>query len=422
MYQKGSVKELENLCGVDQLVKIFCELITYDTASDEHSRSVPSSVGQLRLGAFIAARLSALDYDCRQDDKGVVTVKVPASEGCEKAKKLCLLAHLDTSPDASGANVKAALVRNYQGGGIELENGLVTDDKICPQLDSHIGEDIIVTDGTTLLGADDKAGVAVLIKLLHEIRVNPSLKHGPLTVIFSVDEEIGLSVSHLDVKKIDCDFGVTVDGCDKGELDVATFNAAGTVVNFKGRSIHTAVAYKKMVNAVGVASRFMNMLPPLEKPESTLAKEGFYHVYGLEGNVGQAQLRMILRDFSADGLEKRAKKVDDIARLLNDELGYECVSVEHRHQYSNMADVLKEHGEILDLCRKAYTGAGLTVNECWIRGGTDGSNLSCAGLPCPNIFMGGLCCHGVHECLPVQSLTASYDVICELTKLVATDN
>ncbi|MBO6258962.1 MAG: peptidase T [Succinivibrio sp.] len=419
MYQKGSVKDLENLCGIDQLVKIFCELISYDTTADELSSTVPSTVGQLRLGAFIAARLSALDYDCRQDDKGVVTVKVPASEGYENSRKLCLLSHLDTSPDADGANIKAALVRNYRGEGIELENGQVTDESICPSLASHKGDDIIVTDGTTLLGADDKAGVAVLIKLLHDIRLNPSLVHGPLTVVFSVDEEIGLSVSHLDVSRIDCDFGVTIDGTDVGELDVATFNAAGAVVSFTGRSIHTAVAYKKMVNAIGVATRFMNMLPPLEKPEATLDKEGFYHVYGFEGNVGEATVRMLLRDFTTEGLKARTDKVLSIARMLNDELGYDCVCAQIRHQYSNMADVLKDRDEILKLCRKAYTNTGLAVKECWIRGGTDGSNLSCAGLPCPNIFTGGLCCHGVHECLPVQSLNASYNVVCELVKLVA---
>lgn len=417
--QKGSIKALEDKAGLDPLLNIFLDLISYDTKADIKGNNVPSSIGQLRLGAYLLSRINALGFECSQTKSGVIITRVKASKGCENAKRLCLLAHLDTATDASGANIKASLVTNYEGNGIELENGLILDDKISEELNEHIGDDIVVTDGTTLLGADDKAGVAVLMRLLNELSVNQSIKHGPLTIIFSVDEEIGKSCDYLDVNEIACDFAATIDGTNLGELDVATFNAYGAEIVFKGITIHTSVAYKKMINSLTVAAEFINMLPKDEAPETTKGLEGFYHVNDMEGTVAQTKLLMILRDFDKDKLMKRVAFVKELCQKLNDKYGREVAVPYFVEQYKNMAEGLKGHEEILDLCRDAFKDAGVLVRENYVRGGTDGSNLSNRGLPCPNIFTGGLNCHGPYECLPVKALNKAYDVTLALVKRVS---
>lgn len=419
--QQGTVKDLEELCAVDPLVHTFCDLISYDTKSDGYSDKAPSTVGQLRLGAMVVSKLRDLGYDARQDERGVVTAKVSPSKGAESAPALALIAHLDTAPDASGAGVTPHLVKQYAGGGIELKNGLVLDDAICPELPLHYDEDIIVTSGETLLGADDKAGVAAIMHLLKDLSLNPEIPHPKITAVFSVDEEIGRSADYIDLKQVGCDYGVTVDGGEVGELSVETFNAQGAIVSFTGRSVHTAVAYKTMINAVSLASRFIALLPPQEKPENTRAREGFYHVHNIEGSVDHAELRMILRDFDESGLDARAKVIDDIAAFLNREAGFEAVKVEHFAQYRNMAQVLREHPQIVSLCKRAYEKAGIVPALLSVRGGTDGSNLSNRGLPCPNLFTGALNCHGPYECLPVPSLHKAYEVVRALAELGAAE-
>ena len=414
--QTGTSKDFDNLCGVDPLVKIFSDLIAFDTRADGSSKTVPSSVGQLRFGAYLSSTISELGYDSKQDEHGVITVKIPASDGCEKAKSLCLLAHMDTAPDCSGAGVKPRLVRKYSGEGIKLDNGLTITSSFCPELSSHIGEDIIVTDGTTLLGADDKAGIACLLLLLRNLKTDSSLKHGPLKIIFSVDEEIGLSTRYLDVKDIACDYGITVDGTELGELDVATFNAYGAILNFHGTAVHTAVAYKNLVNAITLATEFISMLPRDEKPENTRGEEGFYHVHGIEGEVERAKLKMIIRDFTDEGMKKRLDFVKSAVEFLNNKYGQGRVDLDLKFQYSNMEEVLKQNQEILDICTKAFKDAGVKVVLNRVRGGTDGSNLSSQGLPTPNIFTGGLNCHGPYECLPVDAFNSSYRVVEALVK------
>ncbi len=414
--QTGTSKDFDNLCGVDPLVKIFSDLIAFDTRSDGSSKTVPSSVGQLRFGAYLSSTISELGYDSKQDEHGVITVKIPASDGCEKAKSLCLLAHMDTAPDCSGADVKPRLVRKYSGEGIKLDNGLTITSSFCPELSSHIGEDIIVTDGTTLLGADDKAGIACLLLLLRNLKTDSSLKHGPLKIIFSVDEEIGLSTRYLDVKDIACDYGITVDGTELGELDVATFNAYGAILNFHGTAVHTAVAYKNLVNAITLSTEFISMLPRDEKPENTRGEEGFYHVHGIEGEVERAKLKMIIRDFTDEGMKKRLDFVKSAVEFLNNKYGQGRVELDLKFQYSNMEEVLKQNQEILDICTKAFKDAGVKVVLNRVRGGTDGSNLSSQGLPTPNIFTGGLNCHGPYECLPVDAFNSSYRVVEALVK------
>ncbi|MGN0903428.1 MAG: peptidase T [Succinivibrio sp.] len=417
--QKGSVKDLEDLCGVDPLVKTFCDLISYDTKADPDSKTVPSSVGQLRFGAYLTTLLHSLGYDARQDDRGVISLKVLPSKGFEDAKGLCLLAHMDTAPDKSGADINPSLVKNYEGQGIALNDSMVLDESISPELSSHIGDDIIVTDGNTLLGADDKAGIAVILQLLHNIKVNPSIEHGPLTVIFTVDEEIGHSSEYVDVEKTECEYGVTVDGTAEGELDVATFNAYGAVIKFKGLSVHTAVAYKKLRNAVMMANDFISMLPKSELPETTRDLEGFYHVHDISGSTDECTVKMIIRDFEKDGIEKRVSNIKKIVSLLKDRYGADSIEEAYTFQYANMGEVLKQNSEIIELCKKAFEDAGVEVKEKSVRGGTDGSNLSNRGLPTPNIFTGGLNCHGPYECLVVGSFIKSYKVVEALVKRMA---
>lgn len=417
MSQLANKKDFENLCGVDSLVNIFADLISYDTKATLNTKNVPSSIGQLRLGAHILNLLSKLNLPCEQTKDGVIICTIPASKGFEQAKSLALFAHLDTAPDASGENVNAMLVKNYQGGNIELANGLVIDDKISPALKNHVNEDIIVTDGTTLLGADDKAGVSILLSIAQNL-VTKDLNHGKIVIVFSVDEEIGKSSDYIDVEKLGCDFGVTIDGTNVGDLDIATFNAMMCKVTVDGVSIHTGCAYKKMKNALNICCEFVQNLPVNELPQTTKDLDGFYHAYNMQGSVQSAFCDILLRDFKDDGLQKRVAYLTDLATFLNQKYDH-CIKLEFINQYKNMQLVLQEHPLIVDLCKKAYADANIDVHEQYIRGGTDGSNLSFKGLPCPNIFTGGLNCHGPYECLPVNAFHSAYQVVENLIKEVA---
>lgn len=420
MLQSTSENALKNLAQQNDLVDIFCKLVAFDTQSCAKSETVPSSAGQLKLGTYLRDFLQSLGYETIIDDKGIVKTYIEASEGCKNAKGLCLLAHLDTAPDASGKDVKPRLVESFSSQeGIKLDNGLIIDGNICPQLFAHTGDDIIVTDGTTLLGADDKAGVAVIVKLLKTLKEHPEIKHGPLCAVFTVDEELGTSTLHINPEEFKCEYGITIDGCDLGELDVATFNASKACINFKGISVHTAVAYKKLVNASLLAAKFMSLLPESQRPETTQEKEGFYHIYNVQGQVEKACVELILRDFDEKKLKERENFIRECAEFINKSVGYEACSVAITPQYKNLAKALEENYEILDLCRKAFKDADVEIVENSVRGGTDGSNLSYRGLPCPNIFMGALNCHGPYECLPVKSFCKSYEVALSLVKRMA---
>ena len=416
--QQGSKEALEAKLQEDELLKLFIDLIAFDTRADFTSQDKPSSIGQLRLGAYLLNRLADLKLKPVQTKEGVIITKIAASSGYENAEKLCLLAHLDTAPDASGADIKASLVTNYQGKGIELKNGAIIDHELSPELANHIGEDIVVTDGTTLLGGDDKAGIAVLMHLVQGL-VDDSIVHGPVTIVFSVDEEIGRSTKYLDLEVLDSDFAVTIDGCERGELDVATFNAEGAKIIFKGKVVHTAIAYGKLKNALKMMADFIKLLPENEAPETTKDDQGFYHVHDAMGNVEHAELMMILRDFEQEGLAQRHHKVEDMVDAINLKYGANSCEAIFVKQYENMGLVLKERPTIVNYCRAAFARAGVALIEKKVRGGTDGSNLSCRGLPCPNIFAGPLNCHGIYECLPVPSLHASYQVTKALVELVA---
>lgn len=425
----GSKAALVALCKNDPLVADFIYLTSFDTQADGESKAVPSTVGQLRLSAALHQKLSATGVKTVQEETGVLLATLPASEGCEKAPRLCLIAHLDTAPDASGANVSPRLVSAYPGGTITLDNGLKLTEEFCPELRAHVGEEIIVTDGTTLLGADDKAGVAVLLNLIKDCVKSPEeggLRHGPLKVVFSVDEEIGLSCGHLNVEKLESDVAVTVDGCERGEVDVETFNAAEATVTFRGVAVHTAVAKGKLKSALKRACEFVTELPAAEAPESTAGREGFYHPHHLQGSVESASVKILLRDFEADGLERRKALLRELVLKFNERYGEGTVSLEINFQYHNLKAYLdkavQESGGALDpvaWCVEACKAAGVKVELKSVRGGTDGSNLSARGLPCPNLFTGALNCHGVYECLPVPSLHASLDTVRSLVTLIA---
>ncbi len=416
--QKGDVKALESKLADDKLLKLFIDLVAFDTRADFTSNDKPSSIGQLRLGAYLLNHLARLKLKPVQTKEGVIITKIPATVGYELKEKLCLLAHLDTAPDASGNNVKPALVTKYLGEGIELANGSIIDHEISPELASHLGDDIVVTDGTTLLGGDDKAGIAVLMHLIESL-VDDRITHGPITVVFSVDEEIGRSTKYLDLEVLDSDFAVTIDGCERGELDVATFNAEGAKIIFKGKVVHTAVAYGKLKNALKMMADFIKALPHEESPETTKDEQGFYHVHDAMGNVEQAELMMILRDFDKQRLEQRHNFVTDLVQRINDQYGEGSCEALFVKQYENMEDVLKKYPRIVEYCRAAFARANVPLTEKRVRGGTDGANLSCRGLPCPNIFTGALNCHGIYECLPVKSLHDSFEVTKALVELVA---
>lgn len=419
MAQHSSTADLLNLTGIDPLVKNFIELISFDTRAEPESKAIPSSVGQLRFGAYLCSLIRDLGFDARQDEKGMVKVSIAATKGCENAKRLCLFAHMDTAPDASGENIKPALVKNYEGGDIILANSLVLNQKICPELERFAGQDIIVTDGSTLLGADDKAGISCILLLLQKISTDANFVHGPLTVVFTVDEEIGKSSTYVDVKELDCDYGLTVDGTTEGELDTGTFNAYGACVRFNGVSVHTAVAYKKLVNAITLANEFISMLPRDEKPENTFKDEGFYHVHNIEGSVSSCKLNMIIRDFSREGMDLRLALLEKTVNLMQQKYGKSAVEYKATFQYANMEEVLKTVPEYIELIKKAYQLSDVKVIENRVRGGTDGSNLSVNGLPTPNMFTGALNCHGPYECLPVSSFNNAFKVLLNIVKLMA---
>lgn len=409
---------LEAALADDALLKYFIDFVAFDTRADFTSKSKPSSIGQLRLGAYLLNLVSRHRLEAEQTDEGMIIIRVPASRGYEQKEHLCLFAHLDTAPDASGANVAPALVKVYEGKEIKLKNGKVIDPTFSPDLLNHIGEDIVVTDGNTLLGGDDKAGIAVLMHLIDHL-VDDRIVHGPITVCFTVDEEIGNSSKYVDIEKLNCDFAVTIDGCERGELDVATFNAEGVKVEFFGKVVHTAYAYGKLKNAIKMGTEFINALPQDEAPETTKDEQGFYHVHDFMGGVSHAELMMILRDFEKEGLKKRHETVEKMVADINDKYGEGSCTAVFVSQYENMAEALSKHPAIVDYCRAAFERAGVKMVEKKIRGGTDGANLSCRGLPCPNIFAGPLNCHGVYECLPVPSLHASFDVTKALVEVIA---
>ena len=392
----------------------FLRYVTYHTTSDGHAGTSPSTERQKVLGRVLMDELEALHLkDIRMDGCGNVLATLPASEGV-KAPVLALIAHMDTAPDASGENVKPRVVR-YKGGELKLNDSVSLTEALCPGLEKHIGDDLIVTDGTTLLGADDKAGIAEIMTAV-ETLIETGVKHGELRVIFTTDEEIGNGVDGLSVPELGCDYGYTVDGGPLGELEYENFNAASAVLSVHGVGVHPGSAKGVMVNASTVAMEFHALLPRDEVPEKTDGYEGFFHLPDMEGSMTEATLYYIIRDFDREKFEAKKALFAHCADEINTRYGTGTAEVKISDGYYNMKEKILPHFHLIERAEAAFRANGVEPRCVPIRGGTDGARLSWDGLPCPNLSTGGYNFHGVREWIPVDSLGAMTGVLVALVQ------
>ena len=403
------------------LLERFLRYTKIDTQSQHDAETYPSTAKQLNLARLLEKELRELGMsEVELDQYGYVTATLPANIEHD-CPVVGFIAHMDTSPDASGENVKARVIENYDGLDIilnEAENIILSPD-VFPDLLKYEGESLVVTDGTTLLGADDKAGIAAIMDAMRYLIANPEIKHGRIRVGFTPDEEVGAGVAYFDVQKFGADFAYTIDGGEKGELEWESFNAASARLKFKGISVHPGTAKGVMRNANLVAMEFQSLMPLFDRPEHTEKREGFIHLTQMSGLTEAAQLDYIIRDHDKALFEAKKQIVRDAAAYLQGKYGQDVLELEIKDQYFNMGEVLKEHPEVLELARQAYRAEGIEPIEIPIRGGTDGSRLSFMGLPTPNVFYGGHNGHGPLEYLSVTGLKKSRDVIVKIAELVA---
>ncbi len=397
---------------MENLLDRFLRYVAVDTQSDENSESQPSTGKQLVLLEMLRDELRALGLEAELDQWGYVMATLPSNLD-HKAPAIGFIAHVDSSPDASGKDVKAQIIRNYDGGDIELKGvpGLALRVADFPELAGYKGQTIITTDGTTLLGADDKAGVAEIMNAVEYLVEHPEVKHPEVKIGFTPDEEIGRGVVKFDVARFGADYAYTMDGGAIGELEFENFNAAAATVKIQGRNIHPGYAKGKMKNAMLIGMEFNSLLPVDQRPEYTEGYEGFYHLIGFKGSVEQAELSYILRDHDLGLYEKRKETMLRCAEFINAKWGEGTASVELRHQYYNMRKEVEPHYHIIEKAVKAMEMNGIKPKIQPIRGGTDGANLSFMGLPCPNIFAGGHNFHGKMEFVPLESMEAASRVI-----------
>ena len=397
---------------MENLLDRFLRYVAVDTQSDENSESQPSTGKQLVLLEMLRDELRALGLEAELDQWGYVMATLPSNLDHE-APAIGFIAHVDTSPDASGKDVKAQIIRDYDGGDIELKGvpGLALRVADFPELAGYKGQTIITTDGTTLLGADDKAGVAEIMNAVEYLVEHPEVKHPEVKIGFTPDEEIGRGVVKFDVARFGADYAYTMDGGAIGELEFENFNAAAATVKIQGRNIHPGYAKGKMKNAMLIGMEFNSLLPVEQRPEYTEGYEGFYHLIGFKGSVEQAELSYILRDHDLGLYEKRKETMLRCAEFINAKWGEGTASVELRHQYYNMRKEVEPHYHIIEKAVKAMEMNGIKPKIQPIRGGTDGANLSFMGLPCPNIFAGGHNFHGKMEFVPLESMEAASRVI-----------
>ncbi|MCL1999090.1 MAG: peptidase T [Turicibacter sp.] len=387
----------------------FLELIQYDTQADENSKSYPSTESQPKYAQVLAGMCREIGLEDVEVDKyGYVTATLPANTDCDIV--IGFLAHMDTSPDAPGSPMNARVVKAYDGGDIVLNDRVILSPKEFAHINNYRGQDLIVTDGNTLLGADDKAGIAEILAAMEFLLANPNILHGKIRIAFTPDEEIGRGVDYFDVKNFGADFAYTIDGGEIGELEYENFNAASVVFNILGKSVHPGTAKGVMINAALVASEIIESMPKDETPATTEGYEGFYHLSGITGEVGHAQVGYILRDHDAQKLKNRIEFSEEVVAKINQKYG-NIVQIEVKEQYRNMREVLENHMYIIDRAKEAFIKAGIKPNIKAIRGGTDGARLSYMGLPCPNIFTGGHNAHGPYEYIPIQSMEAAVKVI-----------
>ncbi|MGM9844740.1 MAG: peptidase T [Muribaculaceae bacterium] len=403
------------------LVDRFLSYVKFDTQSDELTNMTPSTPGQMIFAKHLKKELEAIGLsDITLDDNGYLMATLPANTTRADVPTVGFIAHLDTSPDMSGRHVSPRIVENYDGGDIVLNDkeGITLSPREFPELLHYQGQPLIVTDGTTLLGADDKAGVAEIISAIAYLKEHPEIEHGKVRIAFNPDEEIGKGAHKFDVPHFGADFAYTIDGGEIGELEYENFNAAMARVTFKGRNVHPGYAKHKMINSMRIANQFVIMLPRWETPEHTEDYEGFYHLVGMDGTVELTTLTYIIRDHDRDRFERRKKEMEHLARKINHEFPG-CCSLEINDQYYNMREKIEPVMHIIDIAQEAMRRADIKPKVQPIRGGTDGAQLSFKGLPCPNIFAGGLNFHGRYEFVPIPSMEKAMQVIIEITKLVA---
>ena len=405
-----------------ELVDRFLKYVSFNTqSSEENEAACPSTDKQFALARYLKDELEALGLqDVEMDEHAYVYATLPANT--ERAiPTIGFIAHMDTSPDCSGADIRPRIIRNYDGCDIVLNEklGITTDVARFPELKQHVGEDLIVTDGRTLLGADDKAGIAEIVTAMTYLMAHPEIKHGKIRVAFNPDEEIGAGAHLFDVKKFGCEWAYTMDGGEVGELEYENFNAASAKIHIKGRNVHPGYAKGKMVNACLLASEFIGLLPENETPGTTEGYEGFYHLCGMEATVEEATLSYIIRDHNRDIFEKRKQFVLDKAEEMNARYGAGTVTAVVKDQYYNMLEKLQDKPHVTQIARRAIEEACGFCQVVPIRGGTDGAQLSFKGLPCPNIFAGGLNFHGRNEFVPIQSMEKAMMTVVNICRMVA---
>ena len=399
------------------LTERFLKYVSFDTQSSEESETTPSTEKQWALARYLEQELKDLGFaDVELDGNGYLYATLPANTD-KSVPTIGFISHMDTSPDCSGKDIKPRIVRNYDGSDIVLSEGIVTSPKKFPELLDHIGEDLIVTDGTTLLGADDKAGIAEIVTACVWLMEHPEVKHGKIRVGFNPDEEIGMGASKFDVEKFGCEFAYTMDGSEVGEIEFENFNAASAKISITGCSVHPGYAKDKMINAGRVATELVGMLPEQETPEHTEGYEGFFHLIGMNGNCEKASLSFIIRDHDRQRFEERKTRMQDVVAAINKKYGDGVAVLELRDQYYNMREKVEPMMYVIDIATQAIREAGMEPKVKAIRGGTDGAQLSFKGLPCPNIFAGGLNFHGPHEFCPVQSLEKAMQTVVNICRI-----
>ena len=402
------------------LTERFLKYVTFATTSDDTTGLTPSTPGQMIFANYLVEELKAIGLkDAEVDKNGYVMATLPANSDKE-LPTLGFIAHLDTAPDMTGKHVQPRIVEKYNGNDILLnaEDAIVLSTEQFPELKLYVGQDLIVTNGRTLLGADDKAGIAEIMTAMDYLVKHPEIKHGKVRVAFTPDEEIGQGPHHFDVEKFGADWAYTMDGGEIGELEYENFNAASAKITFKGRNVHPGYAKHKMLNSMRVAHQFATMLPRHETPEHTENYEGFYHLVGMQGDVESSTLTYIIRDHDRARFESRKDEIQHLVNKINAEFGAGTASVELKDQYYNMREKIEPVMHIIDLAFAAMEAAGVKPQVKPIRGGTDGAQLSFKGLPCPNIFAGGHNFHGRYEFVPIQSMEKATEVILNIVKMV----
>lgn len=400
----------------------FINYTKFDTQSSEDSQTVPSTSKQLVFAKYLKEELEREGFsDVEMDEKGYIYATLKANTK-KDIPTIGFISHYDTSPDASGADIKARIVNNYDGGDIILSEGIVSSPEKFPELKAHIGEDLIVTDGHTLLGADDKAGIAEIVDAMCYLRDHDEIEHGDIRMGFNPDEEIGLGAHHFDVEKFGCSWAYTMDGGDIGDLEYENFNAASAKITIKGVSVHTGYAKDKMINANRLACEFNAMIPDTDIPENTEGYQGFYHLLGMEARTEEAKMSYLIRDHDREKFEDRKDFMEDCAQKMNEKYGEGTVEIVIKDQYYNMKEKIEPNMHVIDIVLQAMQETGVAPKVEPIRGGTDGAQLSFKGLPCPNIFAGGVNFHGPYEFVSIQVMKKAVEVIVNICEITAQYN